>query len=102
MKTIICIRTIPAGSGKGTPVAPAIYSPHQTRDGRWVWRLTRRNLLGTVYGKNGVARERGVYSESKAWRLADDLAADLGCDTAAYVRHNQALTADQIAAFVAA
>ena len=101
-KSIICVRQIPCGSGKGAPLAPAVYTPHQTRAGVWVWRLSRRNLLGTVYGRNGALRERGVYSEGKAWRLADEIAASLGCDTAGYVRHNQRMTAAQVAAFVAA
>jgi hypothetical protein len=98
-KSIIGVRTIPAGSGKGSPLAPALYTPHQTRDGRWVWRLSRRYLLGTVHGGDGSIRERGVYSLAKAERIADDLAASLGCDVG-YVRHNQALTANQIATFV--
>lgn len=102
VKSVVCVRQIPCGSGKGAPLAPAVYTPHQTRDGRWVWRLTQRNLLGTLRGRDGVWRERGVYSEARAWRLADKLAADLGCDTAGYVRHNQPMTAAQIAAFVAA
>ena len=100
-KSIICVRQIPCGSGKGAPLAPALYSPHQTRAGVWVWRLSRRNLLGTLRGGDGSIRERGVYSETKAWRLADDIAASLGCDVG-YVRHNKPMTAAQIAAFVAA
>ncbi len=100
-KSIICVRQIPSGSGKGAPLAPAVYIPHQTRAGVWVWRLSRRNLLGTLRGGDGSIRERGVYSEAKAWRLADEIAASLGCDTA-YVRHNEKMTAAEIAAFVVA
>ncbi len=100
-KSIICVRQIPCGSGKGAPLAPAMYTPHQTRDGRWVWRLTRRNLLGTLRGGDGSIRERGVYSETKAWRIADELASAFGCEVG-YVRHNKPMTAEQIAAFVVA
>lgn len=102
VKSVVCVRQIPCGSGKGAPLAPAVYTPHQTRAGIWVWRLTQRNLLGTLRGGDGSIRERGVYSETKAWRLADDIAASLGCDTAGYVRHNQPMTTAQIALFVAA
>ena len=71
---VVVVRMIPSGSGYGVPHAPAIYAPHQTRDGRWVWRLAERFLLGTVWGKNGKQRERGVYSVAKAERIAAEIA----------------------------
>ena len=100
-KSIICVRQIPCGSGKGAPLAPAVYTPHQTRDGRWVWRLARKNLLGTLRGGDGSIRERGVYSRAKAERIADEIAASFGCNVG-YVRHNEKMTDNEIADFVAA
>lgn len=99
--SVISVRQIPAGSGKGAPVAPAIYAPHRTRDGRWVWRLIEKNLLGTVFGGDGWPRERGVYSEVKAWRIAEDMAADRHIITH-HVWQNKTLKDEEIARFVVA
>ncbi len=99
-KAVISVRMIPAGGGFGTPKAPAVYVPAQTKDGRWVWRLSERNLLGTVWGKNGRLRERGVYSTAKAERMAAEIGEARGLpewDAA----HNRPLRADEIERFVA-
>lgn len=96
---VVAIRKIPSGSGFGVPHAPAIYAPVQTRDGRWVWRLRERCLLGTLWGKDGRRRERGVYSVAKAERLAAEIAAERGIQEHP-AAHNRALSPKEIKRFV--
>jgi hypothetical protein len=84
----------------GVPHAPAIYlAQRRARDGVWTWRLAENCLLGTVYGANGRRRERGVYSEAKAERLAAEIAAERGIPEAGGVRHGTPLTPEQLREF---
>lgn len=96
--SVVSVRSLPAGSGFGVPHAPAIYTPHLTRDGRWVWKCAERFLLGTVWGHNGL-RERGVYSVAKAGRLAADIAAARGLPEWG-AAHNRALSTKEVERFV--
>ena len=98
---VITYRTVPKGGGYGVPLAPAIYRPHQTKDGRWVWRLEERELLGWLYS-HGSRRERGVYSEAKAQRIAEELGAARGIEVYGRAAHNRPLTDAEIARFVKA
>jgi hypothetical protein len=96
----IAVRTIPSGSGFGSPMAPALYIAKRRADGVWTWRKDGgRPLLGTMYGRDGRAREVGVYSATKAERIAEDWAERLGCDVGRGVRNGTPLTAAEIAAF---
>ena len=97
--SVVAVRSLPAGSGFGVPHAPAVYTPHLTRDGRWVWRCTERELLGTVWGRNGMPRERGVYSVAKAERLASEIANARGLPEWG-AAHNRALSTKEIERFV--
>lgn len=97
--SVVSVRSLPAGSGFGVPHAPAVYTPHLTKDGRWVWRLTERELLGTVWGRNGMPRERGVYSVAKAERLASEIAESRGLPEWG-AAHNRALDAKEVKRFV--
>ena len=96
--SVVSVRSLPAGSGFGVPHAPAIYIPHLTRDGRWVWRCAERFLLGTVWGHNGI-RERGVYSVAKAERLASEIASARGLPEWG-AAHNRALSTKEVERFV--
>jgi hypothetical protein len=97
---VISCRMLPAGSGMGLPLAPAIYSAQRrARDGVWTWRVSENCLLGTVYGRDGHRRERGVYSAAKAERLAAEIAAERGIPEASGVRHGTPLTPAQIREF---
>jgi len=96
---VVAVRLIPSGSGYGIPLAPAIYQPRQTRDGVWIWRLAERCLLGTIWGKNGKLRERGVYTAAKADRLAAEIAAERNIAEYPAI-HNRALTPEEILRFV--
>ena len=97
--SVVSVRSLPAGSGFGVPHAPAVYTPHLTKDGRWVWRLTERELLGTVWGRNGMLRERGVYSVAKAERIAGEIAEARGLPEWG-AAHNRALSTKEIKRFV--
>jgi hypothetical protein len=97
---VISCRMLPAGSGMGLPIAPAIYAAQRRRrDGVWTWRMSENCLLGTVYDRNGHRRERGVYSEAKAERLAAEIAAERGIPEAGGVRHGTPLTPAQLREF---
>jgi hypothetical protein len=97
---VISCRMLPAGSGMGLPIAPAIYvAARRARDGVWTWRLAENCLLGTVYGNNGHRRERGVYSAAKAERIASEIAAERGIPEAGGVRHGTPLTPEQLREF---
>lgn len=97
--SVVSVRMLPSGSGFGVPHAPAVYTPHLTRDGRWIWRLAERCLLGTVWGRNGSPRERGVYTVAKAERIAAKIAADRGLPEWG-ATHNRALSTKEIERFV--
>lgn len=98
---VITYRTVPKGGGYGVPLAPAIYRPHRTQAGRWVWRLEERELLGWLYS-HGSRREIGVYSEAKAQRITEELAAARGIEVYGRAAHNRPLTDAEIARFVKA
>jgi hypothetical protein len=96
----IAVRTIPSGSGFGSPMAPALYIAHKRADGVWTWRKdSGRPLLGYMYGRDGRAREIGVYSAKKAKVIAREWAERLDCKVGRGVRHGTPLTAAEIAAF---
>lgn len=97
--SVVGVRLVPKGGGYGVPHAPAVYTPHLTKDGRWVWRCTERCLLGTVWGRNGSTRERGVYSLGKAERLAAEIAESRGLPEWS-AAHNRPLTAKEVERFV--
>ncbi len=97
--SVVSYRLIPSGSGFGVPHAPAIYTPHLTLAGVWIWRLTERCLLGEVWGRNGSRRERGVYTTAKASRLAGEIAANRGLPEWG-AAHNRPLSAKEIERFV--
>jgi len=97
--SVVSYRSIPSGSGFGAPVAPAVYTPHLTKKGVWVWRLTERRLLGEVWGRDGSRRERGVYSTSKCYRIAGEIAAERGLPEWG-AAHNRPLSTSEVERFV--
>jgi hypothetical protein len=99
--SVVGFRSIPSGSGFGVPHAPAVYTPHRTKKGVWVWRLTERCLLGEVRGRNGLLRERGVYTTAKASRLAGEIAAARGLPEWG-AAHNRPMTPNEVRMFVGA
>ena len=78
--TTLCVsvRGLPSGSGYGHPWGPAIYRLWRATDGAEQWRIEEAAPLGTFFGRDNRRRVLGVYSENKADRLADDLAAKRG------------------------
>ena len=84
---IVSARTIPSGSGFGSPIAPAVYRAAQRADGAWTWRKEPGHLLGSMYGRDGRRREVGVYSATKAERLGEEIAESLGLEFRPYICH---------------
>lgn len=82
----VSVRPLPSGGGYGHPCAPAIYRLWQAADGAEQWRVEEAAPLGSFFGKNGKRRAIGVFSEDKAKRLADDLAAKRGLPHLSAVR----------------
>ena len=83
---IVSARTIPSGSGFGSPIAPAVYRAAQRADGTWTWRKEAGHLLGHMYGRDGRRREVGVYSAAKAERLGEEIAESMGLEFRPHVR----------------
>jgi len=85
---ILCVsvRPLPSGGGSGHPWGPAIYRLWRATDGAEQWRVEEAAPLGTFFDRNKKRRVLGVYSENKADRLADEIAAKRGLPRLGSVR----------------
>lgn len=95
---VISTRTIPSGSGFGSPIAPAVYRAAQRQDGTWTWRKEPGHLLGHMYGRDGRRREVGVYSAAKAERIGEGLAESMGLEFRPHIRQGSPVSAADLRA----